>query len=546
MKDKAAVIDSSGRKVSKVHDNAKKYSRGSVPEAVSSSKKGLALQTLLTSNVNNIREAAEKAAEVEVLLPAERGFIELEEPHMRTFKLKQKDIIRNVDVNTAQKAFDLHLTSFGPYFLNYTRNGRHMLLGGRRGHVATFDCHTMNVGTELQLQQEIFDVQYLHNETLFAVAQSKYTYIYDQHGVEIHCMKKHTRPYRLEYLPYHFLLASVGAAGSVKWHDVSTGELAGSHNTSMGACSVMKANPANAVLHLGHGNGVVSLWSPSVGKALASVFTHACPVADLAIDRQGVYMATAGMDGLLKIWDLRTLTTLHTYTLKAPAQHVDISESGLLAVSMGRSVEVMQHAFTRHHGGVTYLGHELSPPPRSTIRGQGAAASKQSLASSMAVSSLRFRPLEDILGIGHSHGFTSIIVPGSGEANFDTFENNPFVSSKQRREAEVHQLLNKLSPEMIALEANGIGAVESKEDANKLRAEQIALYAPKEAAAKKQKNRKRGRNKISAKLKRKQQNVVDEQVAKAREAKKERSAAAAAGQAKQEAVQLGALARFKN
>ena len=32
---------------------------------------------------------------------------------------------------------------------------------------------------ELQLQQEVHDVRYLHNDTMFAAAQNKYTYIYD-------------------------------------------------------------------------------------------------------------------------------------------------------------------------------------------------------------------------------------------------------------------------------------------------------------------------------------------------------------------------------
>jgi U3 small nucleolar RNA-associated protein 7 len=52
---------------------------------------------------------------------------------------------------------------------------RFMLFGGRRGHVAVMDCLRTTVGVELQLQEEINDVHYLQNETLFAVAQNRYT-----------------------------------------------------------------------------------------------------------------------------------------------------------------------------------------------------------------------------------------------------------------------------------------------------------------------------------------------------------------------------------
>jgi U3 small nucleolar RNA-associated protein 7 len=98
---------------------------------------------------------------------------------------------------------------------------------------------------------------------------------------------------------------------------------------------------------------------------------------------------------------------------------------------------------------------------------------------------------------------------------------------------QVHQLLDKLPPETIALDQNFVGRVDG--DRAALKAEQAALAQADAAArnadapAAKEKNRARGRSKIGAKLKRKRKNVVDvERVALQERLHKEQAAKKAA------------------
>jgi len=77
------------------------------------------------------------------------------------------------------------------------------------------------------------------------------------------------------------------------------------------------------------------------------------------------------------------------------------------------------------------------------------------------VKTLKFMPFEDVMAIGHDSGYSQIVVPGTGEANFDAFEANPFSTTKQRQEALVHNLLEKLHPDSISLRVNTIGAIDT-------------------------------------------------------------------------------------
>ncbi|KAF8773754.1 WD repeat-containing protein 46 [Argiope bruennichi] len=381
------------------------------------------------------RKSVRQAARNELLLTEEAGYIEPDE-NEDTYRIQQQDIAKEVDITSASKLFSLSLTEFGPYKLNYSRDGRHLLLGGYRGHVAAMDWATKRLLCEINVMESIHDICWLHLPTMFATAQKEWVYIYDNKGTELHCIKKLSRVLQMEFLPYHFLLATASEKGFLSWLDVSIGKMVKETYTSAGRLNIMCQNPYNAIIATGHPNGSVSMWSPNVDKPLVRILCHANPIRSLAIDSKGLYMATASLDRNLKIFDVRTYKCLQSYKLGAAAGFLDFSQLGLLSAGLGNVVEIYKDCCTQAVKA-PYLRHKV----RSTISG------------------VQFCPYEDVLGIGYNSGFNSILVPGAGEPNIDSYETNPFQTKSQRREMEIKSLLEKIQPELITLNPSHLGAI---------------------------------------------------------------------------------------
>lgn len=99
-----------------------KYSHG--PVKFKTSRHGpKKLLASLQDTRTTILESAQAAGDAEILLPAESGYIEMENG-IKTYKLTQKELRQNVDLNTARNIMNLSLTNFGPYNVSYNRNGR--------------------------------------------------------------------------------------------------------------------------------------------------------------------------------------------------------------------------------------------------------------------------------------------------------------------------------------------------------------------------------------------------------------------------------------
>ncbi|KAK6386052.1 putative U3 small nucleolar RNA-associated protein 7 [Exophiala oligosperma] len=481
---------------------------------------------------NKYRSAVLNAKDAEILYENQEGFLQPEAELERTYKVRQEDILDAVGIQQAKKSIEFKL-DLGPYVADYTRNGRSLLLAGRKGHVATCEWRAGKPGCELHLNETIRDAKWLHNDQYFAVAQKKHTYIYDHAGVEIHCLKTYVETTHLEFLPYHFLLAGIENSGFLRYTDTSTGQIVAEHPTRKGAPTSLAQNPYNAILHVGHQNGTVSLWSPNSTTPLVKMQSNAGPVRSIAVDRSGHYMLCGGQDLRLKLWDLRALKEVHSYTTRQPATTIDISDRGLAAIGSGTGVTVWKDLFTASSTTPDQPSKVQSPYLNWGHDGR-------------RVERVRFCPFDDVLGVSHADGFSSAVVPGAGEANYDALEVNPYETRKQRQETEVKSLLTKLQPETIALDPDFIGTLDRR-GAEQRRREKDLDAPPEDPLAKlKERNRGRGRNSALRRHLRKKggKNVVDEKRMRLEEMKKER-AEKAKNKLIEDKVELGpALARF--
>jgi U3 small nucleolar RNA-associated protein 7 len=365
---------------------------------------------------------------------AEEGGIELEdnETNFDIRQMTQSELRSQVDVGTKKKLFDFDLAG-GPYTMRPTRNGRHLVIGSEGGEVSVIDRTTMKSMCEISAGEPVIDVSFLNNYTMFATAQRKNAYIYDTiSGAEIHCLKELALVTHLEYLHDHFLLASWAENGILRYLDPSLGKVMSQTFTKLGPCRAFRHNPDTGIVHAGHGDGSVSLWTPSIKEPVMRIKAHYGGTTAIACHGES-FIVTAGGDHKWKIWDLRRPDApLSTHFYRGTtASTVDVSATGMIGLGHGVRVSAFSGDLfkTSKSGDPTYLEHRVP---------QG-------------INNLRFCPFEDLLLMGKNSGIASMLVPGAGSSAFDSYGANPFETRNQRREAEVKAVIEKIRPDMITL-----------------------------------------------------------------------------------------------
>jgi U3 small nucleolar RNA-associated protein 7 len=142
-----------------------------------------------------------------------------------------------------------------------------------------------------------------------------------------------------------------GNPGYLKYQDTSTGQLLIEHRTKLGACNAMTQNLHNAVIHLGHQNGCVTLWTPNLPHPAVQLLAHLGPVVSVSVDpsQGGRYMATAGRDGTVKVWDCRNWKgAVREWTVRGGGDpELDWSARGYLSVASSGAVNVNYLSFQK-------------------------------------------------------------------------------------------------------------------------------------------------------------------------------------------------------
>lgn len=350
----------------------------------------------------------------EILNTARKGEIEADEI------VSTEEIMKHVDVGTKEKVYSLKMDN-GPYVVRYSAAGDAVLCIGQE-EVKSVNTLNLTVNTETYLGDRIYDGTFLHSSGFYALAQSKAVYIYDKVGVELHVLREARNVRSMKFLQDHFLLATVSQNGYLNYQDTTIGKKISEIKTKE-RDSKVEVDRTNGVVYLTGQSGTVSLWSPRSPEYLSKVLCHKSKVQHCKISDDGRLLYTASRNEV-KTWDIRNMfTPVGEMRMSSLISELGLSQTGKLAVSQRSAVLVYDKYLNpqiQH-----YTGRELA-------------------------TSLSYMPYEDILTVGTQVGIENVIVPGAGLEVYRRHE-NPRASNKERKDAEVRRILEKIPADMISL-----------------------------------------------------------------------------------------------
>ncbi|PIN01654.1 hypothetical protein CDL12_25837 [Handroanthus impetiginosus] len=170
--------------------------------------------------------------------------------------------------------------------------------------------------------------------------------------------------------------------------------MVGNFRTGLGRSDTVQINPCNNVVPVGHSGGTVTMWKLTSKAPLVKMLCHKGPITALAFHSNSHLMATAGMERKIKLWDLRKYDVVQILPGHATGYTMDFSQKGLLATATGSFVQILGD-FSGSRDYSRYMGH--------------------SIAKGYQIQKVLFRSYEDVLGIGDSMSWSSILIPGSEE-----------------------------------------------------------------------------------------------------------------------------------
>ena len=118
-------------------------------------------------------------------------------------------------------------------------------------------------------------------------------------------------------------------------------------------------------------------------------------------------MVTSGLDHLLNVWDLRTYKQLKSIKLKAGASCLTFSQKNYIAAALRNEITVFNNELVELGGRPTNENEEQLVE----IYDDKKVYLKHRI-TNVSIKNLQFCPYEDVLGIGHGSGVSSILVPG--------------------------------------------------------------------------------------------------------------------------------------